>query len=135
MIVRGKPIVPLSKLDIDSYVLGAANDHLCVWNGVYRSAQMLGKRSQFVLGNSGHIQTIVCPPSNPKASFFSNDKLPDSAAEWHRTATKHQGSWWDHCVAWTHARAGKLIDAPKSSGNAAYPPIGAAPGTYIHDRV
>lgn len=135
MIVRGAPVAALSQLDIDSYVLGAANDHLCVWQGVYRSAQMLGKRSQFVLGNSGHIQTIVCPPSNPKASFFINDHLPETADEWHKTATKHQGSWWDHCVAWTHERAGKLIDAPKAAGNVQYPPIGAAPGTYIHDRV
>lgn len=135
MLVRGTPIAPLNELDLDSYVLGAANDHLCVWQGVYRSAQMLGKRSQFVLGNSGHIQTIVCPPSNPKASYFTNDHLPDTAGEWHKTASKHQGSWWDHCVAWTHERAGKLIDAPKSAGNAQYPPIGAAPGTYVHDRV
>ncbi|MES2489450.1 MAG: alpha/beta fold hydrolase [Pseudomonadota bacterium] len=135
MMVRGKPIAPLADLDIDSYVLGAANDHLCVWQGVYRSAQLLGKRSQFVLGNSGHIQTIVCPPSNPKASYFLNDSLPATAGEWHKTATKHQGSWWDHCVAWTHERAGKLIDAPKSAGNAQYPSLGAAPGTYIHDRV
>ncbi|PTU32905.1 alpha/beta fold hydrolase [Stenotrophobium rhamnosiphilum] len=135
MLVRGKPVAPLADLDIDSYVLGAANDHLCIWQGVYRSAQMLGKRSQFVLGNSGHIQTIVCPPSNPKASYFLNDHLPATAGEWHKTATKHQGSWWDHCVAWTHERGGKLINAPKAEGNAKYPPIGAAPGTYIHDRV
>lgn len=135
MLVRGKPIAPLDELDIDSYVLGAANDHLCVWHGVYRSAQLLGKRSQFVLGNSGHIQTIVCPPSNPKASFFTNSSLPESSEEWLKTATKNQGSWWDHCVAWTHERAGKLIDAPEVEGNAKYPSLGPAPGTYIHDRV
>lgn len=135
MLVRGQPIAPLDELDIDSYVLGAANDHLCVWQGVYRSAQMLGKRSQFVLGNSGHIQTIVCPPSNPKASFFTNTSLPETPDEWQKTASKHQGSWWDHCVAWTHERAGKLIDAPEAQGNAQYPSLGPAPGTYVHDRV
>ena len=135
MLVRGKPIAPLSELDIDSYVLGAANDHLCVWQGVYRSAQLLGKRSQFVLGNSGHIQTIVCPPSNPKASFYTNSTLADTPGEWFKTASKNQGSWWDHCVAWTHERAGKLIAAPASAGNARHPSLGPAPGTYVHDRV
>jgi len=135
MMVRGQAIADLKDLGIDSYVLGAANDHLCVWHGVYRSAQLLGKRSQFVLGNSGHIQTIVCPPSNPKASYFTNTKLPASSSEWLETATRHQGSWWDHCVAWTHARAGKLIEAPRQAGNTTYPPLGPAPGTYIHDRV
>lgn len=135
MTVRGEPIAPLDELGIDSYVLGAANDHLCVWQGVYRSAQLLGKRCQFVLGNSGHIQTIVCPPSNPKASYFTNDHLPASSADWFATAKQNPGSWWDHCVAWTHERAGKLVDAPAQAGNAEFPPIGAAPGTYVHERV
>jgi polyhydroxyalkanoate synthase len=44
-------------------VIGAASDHICPWPTVYRSAQMLGERCQFVLGGSGHIQTIVCPPA------------------------------------------------------------------------
>lgn len=134
MQVRDTPIAPLSKLDIDSYVLGAATDHLCVWQSVWRSSQMLGERSQFVLGNSGHIQTIVCPPTNQKASFFTNTSNRDSAEEWKETATKHAGSWWDHGVAWTSERAGKKVRAPKAEGNADYPPIAAAPGTYVHER-
>ena len=132
--VRDTPIAPLSKLDFDSYVLGAANDHLCIWQSVYRSAQLLGERSQFVLGNSGHIQTIVSPPGNPKASFFTNETKPETAEAWLSTAQKHPGSWWDHGVAWTAARAGAMIPAPKTEGNAEYPPLCAAPGTYVHER-
>ncbi|MGQ0620072.1 MAG: alpha/beta fold hydrolase [Panacagrimonas sp.] len=134
MTVRGTPIPDLATLDIDSYVLGAATDHLCAWTGVYRSARLLGPRSQFVLGNSGHIQTIVCPPGNPKASFFTNPALPATPEAWMKGATKNQGSWWDHCVAWTAERAGPLIDAPAKAGNARYPVIGKAPGTYVHER-
>jgi polyhydroxyalkanoate synthase len=134
MKVRGKAIADLSKLGIDSYVLGAANDHLCIWQGVYRSAQLLGPRSQFVLGNSGHIQTIVCPPGNPKASFCTNEALPATAQEWLQSSTRHSGSWWDHCVAWTSARAGALVAAPKRAGNRKYPAICAAPGVYVHER-
>jgi polyhydroxyalkanoate synthase len=135
MQVRGKAMPDLSNLGIDSYVLGAANDHLCIWQGVYRSAQLLGGRSQFVLGNSGHIQTIVCPPGNPKASFYTNDHLPATAEEWLQSATKHPGSWWDHGVAWTTARAGALVRANKVLGNKKYPVLCAAPGTYVHERV
>jgi polyhydroxyalkanoate synthase len=134
MKVRDTPIAPLSNLDFDSYVLGAMNDHLCIWQSVYRSAQLLGERSQFVLGNSGHIQTIVSPPGNPKASFFTNETKPETAEEWLKTAQKNSGSWWDHGVAWTAARAGAMVPAPKAEGNAEFPPLCAAPGTYVHER-
>jgi polyhydroxyalkanoate synthase len=135
MRVRDTPIADLSELDIDSYVLGAKTDHLCVWPGVYRSAQLLGPRSTFVLGNSGHIQTIVCPPGNPKASFSTNDDLSLSAEEWLAGSERHAGSWWDHGVAWTTERAGELVDAPVVAGNAQYPPIAPAPGRYAHERL
>ena len=134
MKMRDTAIAPLTDLGIDSYVLGAATDHLCIWQSVYRSSQLLGERSQFILGNSGHIQTIVCPPSNAKASFFTNDSQPETAADWLATATKNSGSWWDHGVAWTSARAGELVDAPKTEGNAEFAPLCAAPGNYVHER-
>ena len=134
MTVRGTPISDLADLDFDSYVLGAKNDHLCIWQSVYRSAQLLGSRSRFVLGNSGHIQTIVCPPGNPKASFSTNDDQSGTPEEWLKGATRHPGSWWDHGVAWTAEHAGPLVSAPKAPGNEKYPALCAAPGTYVHER-
>jgi polyhydroxyalkanoate synthase len=134
MKVRDTPISDLADLGIDSYVLGAKNDHLCIWQSVYRSAQMLGSRSQFVLGNSGHIQTIVCPPGNPKASFSTNEDLSGTPDEWMKGATRHSGSWWDHGVAWTAEHAGSMVPAPTAQGNEKYPVLCAAPGTYVHER-
>ena len=134
MKVRGTPISDLADLGFDSYVLGAKNDHLCIWQSVYRSAQLLGSRSRFVLGNSGHIQTIVCPPGNPKASFSTNEDQSGTPEEWLKGATRHPGSWWDHGVAWTAEHAGPLVSAPKAPGNEKYPVLCAAPGTYVHER-
>ncbi|WP_133648724.1 alpha/beta fold hydrolase [Paraburkholderia flava] len=134
MIVRDTPIADVADLDIDSYVLGAKNDHLCVWQSVYRSAQLLGPRSQFVLGNSGHVQTIVCPPDNPKASFSTGSDLSGTPEQWLEKSTRHSGSWWAHGVEWTRERAGELVDAPAQPGNDAFPPLCPAPGTYVHER-
>src|SRR4030095_11155172 len=131
---RDKPIADLSKLGIDSYVLGAMTDHLCLWQDVYRTAQLLGERSQFVLGSSAHIQTIVNPPGNPKASFFTNVEKPVSAEGWLEGATKHPGSWWDHGVAWTTRGSGELVDAPAALGSSKHPVLGKAPGTYVLER-
>lgn len=134
MTVSGTPIADLSALGFDSYVLGAKNDHLCVWQGVYRSAQLLAPRSRFVLGNSGHIQTIVCPPGNPKASFSTYDDLSVGPDEWLAASTRHPGSWWDDCVGWTTEHAGDLVAAPAEPGSTTFPVICPAPGTYVHER-
>ena len=134
MEVRGKPIADLAKLGFDSYVIGAKNDHLCIWQSVYRSAQLLSPRSQFVLGNSGHTQTIVCPPGNRKASFSTNPDQSGPADEWLAGSARHEGSWWDHGVAWTVERSGALIEAPAAPGSDELPALTEAPGTYVHER-
>jgi polyhydroxyalkanoate synthase len=132
--VRGTPIADLSKLGFDSYVIGARNDHLCIWQSVYRTAQLLSPRSQFILGNSGHIQTIVCPPGHRKASFSINPDLSGTADEWLAGSERHEGSWWEHGVAWSTARSGALVDAPDTPGSEGFPVLGEAPGTYVHER-
>lgn len=133
--VRGTPIADVADLGFDSYVLGARNDHLCVWQSVYRSAQMLGPGTRFVLGNSGHIQTIVCPPGNRKASYSTHDDLDLPPEDWLERAERHSGTWWDDCVSWTTERAGDLVDAPQAEGTDAHPPVGPAPGRYVLERV
>jgi polyhydroxyalkanoate synthase len=115
-------------------VVGARNDHLCVWQSVFRSAQMLRPRSQFILGNSGHIQTIVCPPGYRKASFSTSPDLTGTADEWLAGSERHDGSWWEHGVAWSTEHSGALVDAPASAGSDAFPVLGEAPGTYVHER-
>jgi polyhydroxyalkanoate synthase len=135
MKVRGTPIADLSELGFDSYVLGAKTDHLCIWQGVYRSAQLLGPHAQFILGNSGHIQTIVCPPDNPKASFNTNDDLSLSSADWLEGSQRNSGSWWPHCVEWTTSRSGTLVKAPQTPGDSTHPALCDAPGTYVHERI
>ncbi|TPQ33973.1 alpha/beta fold hydrolase [Cupriavidus pinatubonensis] len=132
--VRGTPIAGIDELGIDCYVVGAATDHICRWPGVYRAALMLGGRCQFVLGASGHIQTLVCPPDNPKASYYTNVGKPATAEQWLTSAEKHAGSWWDHCRAWMSERAGNRVDAPEQPGSTHHAPVGSAPGLYVHEK-
>jgi polyhydroxyalkanoate synthase len=135
MQVRGTPIAGVDDLGIDCYVLGAATDHLCRWPGVYKAAQMLGDRCEFVLGSSGHIQTLVCPPGNPKTAYYTNADKPATSEQWLAGATRHSGTWWDHCVAWTTARSGSQIDAPSAPGSTRFPAVGKAPGLYVLEKV
>jgi polyhydroxyalkanoate synthase len=135
MTVKGTSITDISRLDFDSYVIGAASDHICPWPTVYRTAQMLGERCQFILGGSGHIQTIVCPPGNPKAVYYTNPDNSTSPGDWLRTANKSAGTWWDHFSEWCGKRSGAMVPAPSSPGSARLPSLGKAPGTYVFEKV
>ena len=112
----------------------ADGSYIVTWRAVYRSAQVLGKRSQFVLANSGHVQTLVCPPGNPKSVYYVNTAKPDTADEWLSGATKNAGTWWDHVIGWWSERSGPKVAAPEAPGNARHRPLGKAPGTYILER-
>jgi len=67
--VLGTP-VDLARITCDTYVTGGLTDHLTPWTGCYRATQLFSGPSTFVLGHSGHIQTMVNPPGNPKAHYF-----------------------------------------------------------------
>ena len=59
--VLGTP-VDLGAVDLDSYVVASLTDHIIPWENAYRSTQLLGGSSRFVLSTSGHIQALVNPP-------------------------------------------------------------------------
>jgi polyhydroxyalkanoate synthase len=125
--------VELDKVDVDSYVVAGSTDHIVPWQAAYRTTQLLGGESRFVLSSSGHIQAIVNPPGNPKASYFTSEGTPaPDASEWLERAEKHLGSWWDHWAEWLDARSGERVAAPKQLGSEAHPPLEPAPGRYVH---
>ena len=84
-----------------------------------------------MLSNSGHIQSLLNPPGNPKAQYFINKELPASADEWVAGAESIAESWWTRWVEWLGERSGARKNAPKTLGNKAYSPISQAPGEYV----
>ncbi len=131
--ILGTP-VDLGDIDVDSYVVAGIADHLCKWESCYRTTQLFGGDSRFVLSTSGHIAAMVNPPGNEKASFQTSDSNPSSAAEWLDGARKVKGSWWEDYSAWLAARSGPERNKPRRVGSARYEPLCEAPGTYVHDR-
>mgnify|MGYP003671119969 FL=1 len=131
--VCGTPI-DLKQVKSDYYVIAGLNDHITPWEACFKSAQLLGGKCEFVLSSSGHIQSILNPPGNPKARFFTNSEMSDDSKKWLETATKQSDSWWQHWRDWLHARGGKRKAAPAILGNDEYPALEPAPGTYVHER-
>jgi len=126
--------VDLGKVDTDSYVVAGIADHLCKWESCYRATQLLGGDSRFILSTSGHIASMVNPPGNDKASFQTAAHNPADPAEWLESAETVKGSWWEHYVEWLAARTGPERNKPRRLGNAAFEPVCAAPGSYVHDH-
>ncbi len=124
--------IELNTIKVQTYVVGAINDHLTPWRACYATTQLLAGDSTFVLSNAGHIASLVNPPGNPKASYFTGPHdSSDSPDEWLQGAEQRSGSWWEHWTDWLIARSGDEVAAPTVFGSQAHPPVAEAPGGYV----
>ena len=131
--VDGQKVDP-GKVDIDTYVLSAVDDHIVPWVSGYRTSQLLGGRNRFVLSSSGHIAGIVNPPS-PKAKHWVNeDALPADPHEWKEGAELRETTWWEDWSTWIAGQGGPKVAAPRKLGSKEHPPIEPAPGSYVRAR-
>ena len=126
--------VDLRKVDIPVYIYGSREDHIVPIGGAYASTRHLPGKKRFVMGASGHIAGVINPPSKNKRSYWTNEKLPRTHAEWLAGAREHPGSWWPDWAAWLKPHGGKQVAAPKRYGNARYKPIEPAPGRYVRAK-
>jgi polyhydroxyalkanoate synthase len=125
--------VDLGAIGLDVYVVAGVKDHIVPWENAYRSTQLLGGRSRFVLSTSGHIQALVNPPDPAsRSSYRVVDDGPEDPYSWLERADMRQGSWWPDYVAWLGERSGALMAAPKSLGGRGYRATAKAPGSYVH---
>jgi polyhydroxyalkanoate synthase len=131
--ICGKPL-DMQELNLDSYVVAGLTDHITPWQACYNTAKLYGERTTFVLANSGHIQSLINPPGNPKGYFWTRPAHADTADEWLKRANKEAGSWWPHWLNWIQDRSGEKKPAPNNLGTAEIPPLGEAPGQYVMEH-
>ncbi|MGA4447501.1 class II poly(R)-hydroxyalkanoic acid synthase [Ectopseudomonas chengduensis] len=131
--VCGTPI-DLKQVTCDFFVVAGTTDHITPWDSCYKSAHLFGGKCEFVLSNSGHIQSILNPPGNPKARYMTNSEMPLDPKAWQESSTKHADSWWLYWQTWLSERSGETKNAPRALGNKKFPAGEAAPGTYVHER-
>ncbi len=131
--VDGRKLYP-KDVKVDTYVVAAINDHIVPWVSSYKTAQIFSGPNRFVLSTSGHIAGVVNPPS-PKAKYWTNEARPDDAEAWKNAAKLVDDTWWDDWIEWIGERAGAEVAAPERLGDANYPLIEPAPGSYVRVRV
>jgi len=122
------------KVDIDTYVLAAVDDHIVPWASAYKTAQMLGGHNRFVLSTSGHIAGIVNPPG-PKPKHWTNEAAAADAQQWKEGAQLTDGTWWEDWATWMAERGGPMVAAPRRVGSKEHPAIEPSPGSYVRARL
>jgi polyhydroxyalkanoate synthase len=130
--IHGVPI-DMGKVDLDSYVIAGTTDHITPWKACYQTARILNDNTTFILSNSGHLQSLLNPPGNPKAWFVTAPASETDADKWLTTAKRVEGSWWLHWRDWLSERSGEKLAKPASLGSGRNPPLAAAPGTYVFE--
>jgi len=131
MTILGTP-VDLGRITLPAYVTGGVTDHLTPWPGCYRTTQLLSGPTTFVLSNVGHIQSLVNPPGNPKATYFAGGEPGPDPQQWLAGSTKVSGTWWEHWADWLLERSADQVPAPGKLGGG-HPPGEQAPGLYVRD--
>jgi polyhydroxyalkanoate synthase len=124
--------IDLGRVSVDAYIVAGITDHITPWENCYRTTQLLGGDSRFVLSTSGHVAALVNPPGNPKATYRTGPgENPPQAEDWLDRAEKHQGTWWADWDGWLADRSGPVREAPATLGDETHEARERAPGTYV----
>ncbi len=124
----------LSKIDVPVYLLASREDHIVPWKSAFRSKDLIGGESRFVLAASGHVAGVINPPARNKRSHWINEDLESGPQTWLEAAEEKPGSWWPDWDSWMKSHSSGLIPASDKPGNMQYSPIEAAPGRYVKEK-
>jgi polyhydroxyalkanoate synthase len=129
--------VSLSDVKAPIFAVGTEEDHVSPWRSVFKIHRLNPGELTFLLVSGGHNGGIVSEPGHKNRSYaigLRPDGEPASSpAEFLGRAARHEGSWWPAYAGWLDARSGPP-GPPPSTGAVNYPPLGPAPGAYVHEH-
>ena len=124
----------LGAITVPAYIVATREDHIVPWKSAYASMGLLGGRTEFVLGASGHVAGIVNPAWQNRKHYWRGSPAGSDADAWFADAEQQAGSWWRHWAAWLSNRAGVRKPPAAKLGNSQYPVIESAPGRYVREK-
>ncbi|MBU0751164.1 MAG: class I poly(R)-hydroxyalkanoic acid synthase [Gammaproteobacteria bacterium] len=131
---KGRVKVDLGRVDMPVFILATREDHIVPWQSSYLGRGLLGGKTTFVLGASGHIAGVINPAAKNKRSHWINDAATASPDEWLDTATEVKGSWWPRWAEWLKAFDDGEVVARGRLGSKTHAPGEPAPGRYVKER-
>jgi polyhydroxyalkanoate synthase len=127
--------VDLGTIRQPAYIVGAKQDHISPWKSTFKTCALVTCPVRYVLSSEGHITGIVNPPTlrSKKKVWAGDGKETTDPDDWAATREEVRGSWWADWVEWMAERSLRRGEPPPMGGHA-YPPLEAAPGTYVSER-
>jgi polyhydroxyalkanoate synthase len=125
----------LGKVDMPTFLLATREDHIVPWQSSYLGRKLLGGKTTFVLGASGHIAGVINPAAKNKRSHWISESDTANPEEWLAGATEEKGSWWQRWADWLKTFADGEMPPRVRLGNEQYPPGEPAPGRYVKEKV
>ena len=120
----------LGKITLPTYFQSSKEDHIAPATSVFRSLQLFGGPTRFIMAGSGHIAGVINPPAAKKYQYWTNDQKHTDLEAWKAGATEHPGSWWPDWDEWLSSRSGEKVPA-RVPGDSGLTVLGDAPGTYV----
>jgi len=131
---NGRPVV-INDIRAPIFAVSTVKDHVAPWHSVYK-IHLLADADEvtFVLTNGGHNAGIVSEPGHPRRRYqirtiYEGETYIDPDT-WQQTTPTHEGSWWPAWQTWLSERSSDKC-TPPSLGNAKYPALMDAPGSYV----
>jgi polyhydroxyalkanoate synthase subunit PhaC len=131
MVLGNRPL-DLRTIVQPAWIVGAEQDHISPWRETYKTCRFLSCPTTYVLAGEGHITGIVNPPSPRSRKKFLAGTAEGTCNpdDWLANQETREGSWWPEWVRWL-AEYSKSDAVPPPVGNARYPVLDAAPGSYV----
>lgn len=133
----GDRAISLRDIRVPVFCVATQTDHVAPWRSVYKIHDLMNTEVTFVLTSGGHNAGIVSEPGHPRRSYqlgvqTAEDKhIP--ADDWLVRHESQDGSWWVPWCEWLGKHSGSKVASP-TMGSKEYPPLAAAPGTYVFEK-
>jgi polyhydroxyalkanoate synthase len=134
--VEGR-VIALKDIAVPLFVIATETDHIAPWRSVYKARLFTDSALTFVLVKGGHNGGILSEPGHPRRHYRIGHRAagalytdPDS---WLARHAPVDGSWWPEMAKWLKRESGAKTDPPGiGAPDSGYPPLGPAPGRYVH---
>ena len=129
--------VDIGNIDMPCYFLAATGDHIVPWASSHDAQHLVSGPTEFVLTSGGHVSgTVINHPELNRRFYLTDGPKEGSAQDWQAGATRTEGSWWPHWLAWLSEVSGdETRNSKKVLGNGTHKPLAPAPGGYVLEDV
>jgi len=136
--INGRTI-SLGDIRAPIFAVATETDHVAPWKSVYKINLIADPDVTFLLTSGGHNAGIVSEPGH-KGRYYRMAHRPAGSnyidpENWYLSTTANEGSWWPAWADWLEQHCGARVPPPPMGAtHKGYPPLEAAPGTYVLER-